>query len=235
MNIAAAKTMEEAFHLCRNMDAPLRERLAVYTEAVQRLNPAYHGAAERLVQRLTQAAAGENAPQSGEPMPPFLLSDDAGRLVSLESLLERGPVALSFHRGHWCPFCRLSFDALARAQAQTEEEGLQIVVIMPEERRFTSAFKSEQKAQLTILSDLDNGYALSLNLAIWLGDEMRQRLQERADRNIPAYQGNDWFFMPIPATFVVGADGCVKARFVDPDYRKRVDVDELIAALRQAR
>lgn len=235
MNIAAARTMDEALRLCRDMDAPLRERLAVFTEALQRLNPAYHGAADRLVQRLTQAAAGVSAPQSGEPMPPFLLSDDEGRLVSLESLLERGPVALSFHRGHWCPFCQLSFDALVRAQAEIAGEGLQIVVIMPEERRFTSAFKTERSAQLTILSDLDNGYALSLNLAIWLGDEMKQRLQERAGRNIPEYQGNDSFFMPIPATFVVGADGCVKARFVDPDYRRRMDVDEMIAALRQAR
>lgn len=31
--------------------------------------------------------------------------------------------------------------------------------------------------------------------------------------------------------FVVGRDGLVRARFVDPDYRKRRGVDELLAAL----
>jgi peroxiredoxin len=227
--------MEEAFRLCRDLDAPLSARLAVYTDAVRRLNPAYHIAAERLVERLARAAAGEHAPQPGEPMPSFLLPDDSGRLVSLESLLQRGPVALAFHRGHWCPFCRLSFNALARAHAAIASEGLEIVVIMPELRRFTSAFKADQGAALTILSDLDNGYALSLNLAIWLGDEMKERLQARADRNIPEYQGNDSFVVPIPATFVVGTDGRVRARFVDPDYRKRMETDALIAALREAR
>jgi peroxiredoxin len=40
--------------------------------------------------------------------------------------------------------------------------------------------------------------------------------------------------LPIPATFVVGTDGEVKARFVDPDYRKRMAVEALIAALRSA-
>ena len=38
--------------------------------------------------------------------------------------------------------------------------------------------------------------------------------------------------LPIPATFVVGRDGRINARFVDPDYRKRMAIEELIAALK---
>jgi peroxiredoxin len=45
-------------------------------------------------------------------------------------------------------------------------------------------------------------------------------------------QGNDAWFLPIPATFVVGQDGRVKARFIDPDYRKRMAIEDLIATLR---
>jgi peroxiredoxin len=47
-------------------------------------------------------------------------------------------------------------------------------------------------------------------------------------------QGTENWLLPIPATFVVGTDGEVKARFVDPDYRKRMEVDDLIAALKSA-
>jgi hypothetical protein len=77
----------------------------------------------------------------------------------------------------------------------------------------------------------DNGYALSLNLAIWLGSEI-QRLLSYQD--MASFQGNDGWVLPIPATFVVGRDGLVKARFVDPDFRKRMEIDDLIAALKSA-
>jgi len=38
--------------------------------------------------------------------------------------------------------------------------------------------------------------------------------------------------LPIPATFVVGRDGVVTARFIDPDFRRRMSVEELVAALK---
>src|SRR5260370_479452 len=82
-----------------------------------------------------------------------------------------------------------------------------------------------------LLNDLDNGYALSLNLGIRLGTEI-QRLLSYQD--LSNFHGNDGWVLPIPATFVVGRDGLVKARFVDPDFRKRMEIDDLIAALRKA-
>jgi hypothetical protein len=33
---------------------------------------------------------------------------------------------------------------------------------------------------------------------------------------------------------VVGRDGIVKARFVDPDFRKRMEINDLVAALSHA-
>ena len=48
-------------------------------------------------------------------------------------------------------------------------------------------------------------------------------------------QGSNTWLLPIPAAFVVGTDGEVKSRFLDPDYRKRVAVEELIAALKADR
>ena len=50
-------------------------------------------------------------------------------------------------------------------------------------------------------------------------------------RDIPKYQGNTSWMFPIPATFVVAQDGRIRARFVDPDYRKRMEIDGLLAAL----
>ena len=55
----------------------------------------------------------------------------------------------------------------------------------------------------------------------------------RADLDLSEYyQGNEFWMVPVPATFVVGQDGRVKARFVDPDYRKRMTIESMLAALR---
>jgi len=228
-----ANALDEALRQCRDMDAAVNERLACYAQAVHRLTPDFAAAVDRLVDRLAHSGAGAAAPMPGEPMPPFMLPDEAGRIVSLETLLRRGPVAVTFHRGHWCPYCRININALVRAQGEIANGG-QIVAIMPERQEFAVELKAESNAAFPILTDLDNGYAMSLNLVIWVGAEMERFMSERA-RDLPRYQGNDSWMLPIPATFVVGTDGLIKARFVDPDYRKRMDIDEMLAALREAR
>ena len=84
-----------------------------------------------------------------------------------------------------------------------------------------------------VLTDMDNGYALSLNLAIWVGAEV-QELMAASGRDLPRYQGNDSWMLPLPASFVVDAEGIVRARFIDPDYRKRMAIEDLLQAVRDA-
>ena len=164
-------------------------------------------------------------------MPPFVLPDENGHLVSLTDLLAQGPAVVTFHRGHWCPYCRISINTLAKAQPRIAALGARMVAIVPDRQPFAAEMKSDSGVTFPILSDMDNGYAMSLDLAIWVGDEMEEYMT-RIGRALPEYQGNDSWTLPIPATFVVGRDGRIKARFVDPDYRKRMAIDELIAALK---
>jgi peroxiredoxin len=149
----------------------------------------------------------------------------------LPALLEQGAVAVMFFRGHWCPYCRLNMRAVAQAGARIRAMGAKIVAIMPETQEFTEHLKADAGAPFPILTDLDNGYALSLNLAIWLGIEIQQLLSYQ---DMAKFHGNDGWMLPIPAVFVVGRDGIVKARFVDPDFRKRMEIDDLLEALESA-
>ena len=86
-----------------------------------------------------------------------------------------------------------------------------------------------------MLIDLENSYATSLSLTLWMGEEMKEIMRQRPDRDIAKFQGNDSWVLPIPATFIVGRSGTISARFVDPDYRKRMAIDDLVTALRSAR
>lgn len=225
------RALREAFARARHLDGSLEERLATYSAAIRQLHPAYARAVDDLVARLDAASAGASAPLPGEPLPPFVMPDDTGKLISLEQLVGAGPTAVMFHRGHWCPWCRISLDALARAHEELAETEGGIVAIVPERQEFAAAFKADARSPFPVLTDLDNGYALLLNLAIWIGPDLEHLLTDLG-RVLPNYQGNDAWMLPIPATFVVGSDGIIKARFVEPDYRKRMAIDELLAALR---
>jgi peroxiredoxin len=70
-----------------------------------------------------------------------------------------------------------------------------------------------------------------MGLAIRLGDRVRT-LYLSHGLNLERFQRSSNWFVPIPATFVVGRDGVIVARHVDPDFRKRMDIEDIIAALK---
>jgi peroxiredoxin len=226
-----AEIIEETTDKSRDMGAPLSERLKVVADEVRRLSPEFAHIVDRMVTRLKTNNVGQSAPRPGEPMPDFILPDESGHLVRLSELLEKGPVVLSFHRGHWCPYCRLNVDALAKITPEVEHLGARIVAISPEKSRYGAELKSYAKAPFPVLADIGNGYALELNLLFWVGDEKRNAMRA-GGFDIAPFQGNESWMLPIPATFVVGPDGVVKARHIDPDYRHRMEIDDLLAALK---
>ena len=150
-------TPAEAFQIARDSDAPINERLATYAAMVRAMGSPAYAIVDRLVERLKNAGAGLNAPAVGEPMPPFLLPDDAAHLVALEELLAGGPVAIAFHRGHWCPYCRINAHGLAQIHDEAAAVGGQIVAITPERQEFTTQHKRDAAAPFRILTDFANG------------------------------------------------------------------------------
>ncbi len=222
-------TLDEAFRRIRDLDASLQRQLHTFAETARRERPEFAAAVDRLVARLRQYGAGEAAPKIGDSMPSFVLPNESAQMVSLEELLDRGPVAVTFHRGHWCPYCRININALVEAH-KALPAGAEIVAIMPDRQKFLPEIKGQSQVPFPILIDADNGYAMSLNLTIWVGAEI-QKMMEGRRLDLPTFQGNSSWVLPIPATFVIGRDGLIRARFIDPDYRNRILISDMLAAM----
>lgn len=214
-----------AFEKARTSEAPLSDRLRIIADVVGSQYPEFTEIADAFVRRLDCAKAGLSAPAVGEPMPGFLLPDHEGRLIALEELLERGPVVAAFHRGHWCPYCQLNMAALAEIEERARPA--QIVAISPETQHYTRMLKEESGAQFPFLTDIGAAYALSLNLAIWI-DQTFSRAIAASGCDVPLYNGTGSWIVPIPAVFIVRGDGTIAARHIDPDYRRRMEVDDLL-------
>jgi len=224
--------LEERFRGVKRADLPLGARLSIVADAVRTLSPNFTHNVDQFVDRLKQVEAGVRAPVVGETMPGFMLPDSEGHFRTLDEILAGGPAIVVFYRGHWCPYCRLTISALA--QIAPEVAPCRIVCITAERGEFAQAIRLEAGADFPILCDMDNGYAMSLNLAVWVDDAM-STLIEGAGWSVPEYQGTSGWVLTIPAVFVVDRTGLIVARHVDPDYRKRMELDDLVAASRLVR
>ncbi len=223
-------TIEEVFREICAREGPLKERLEDFSNGVRKLSLPFAEAYDELVARLAAGEAGAGAPKVGDRMPPFLLPGGEGRLISLDMLISSGPAVISFNRGHWCEYCAIELSALSQALNTLVAKGANVVSIMPETREFVQSASAACGGRFEILSDIDNGYALDTGLVIWLGDRVRA-IYLKHGLHLARYQDSESWFLPIPATFVVGRDGRVAARYVDPDFRRRMEIDDILAAI----
>lgn len=228
-----AKGLRDTIEAVCRSDAPLHARLTAYERNLRALEPHFAEAYDALVAQLTAAKAGAAAPKVGDMMPEFVLPSRTGQLERLSGLLASGAQVISFNRGYWCQFCEIELRALAQAQQRIAAAGGCVTVITPDRLNFLNRISEPAMDEFTFLSDVDNGYALDLGLVIWVGQQL-QDMMRTDGLDLALFQGNGGWFLPLPATFVVNSDGRILARHVDPDYRKRMDIEAILAALRRA-
>lgn len=224
------EALAEAFRKADALAAPLEERLKTYLADSRRILPDIEASYDELVERLKASDADLLVPAIGERMPDFLLTDSEGHLVDLASLLRKGPLVISFNRGPWCDYCGLELHALARAYPEIAAAGGDVVSIVPETAAHARALQQSRGLPFRVLTDLDLAYAFSLGLVFWVGDKIKEAYRQFGI-DLERFQGHGGWLLPIPATIVVGKDGKVKGRFVDPDFRHRMAIEDILSAL----
>jgi peroxiredoxin len=236
--LTEAKSLEEAlaeaFHKADALDSTLDKRLDFYLGESRKLLPDLESIYDRLVERIRPNAAANRVPAIGAKLPGFFLTDSEGHFVDLSSLLAKGPLVISFNRGPWCDYCGLELRALARAHPAIAAAGGDVVSIVPETAPYAKTLKQVRNLPFKVLTDLDLAYALSLGLVFWVGEEIKDAYL-KFGIDLAQFQGHGGWLLPIPATFVVGSDGRVKARFVEPDFRHRMGMEAILGALAQAK
>ena len=169
---------------------------------------------------------------AGDTAPDFTLPNATGRPVTLHEELQRGPVILSFYRGGWCPFCNLELHALQAYLPQFRELGASLIGISPETPDNALTTAERHALQFEVLSDSGNRVARDYGLLYAVHEPMRP-LNLHWGLDVPAYNGEDSWELPVPATYLIGSDSVVRAAHVDKDYTRRMEPRLILEALRQ--
>jgi len=186
----------------------------------------------QVTQDLANSGIAAKALQKGDRLPAFNLPNQLGNHVSSQAVLSRGPMVLTFYRGGWCPYCNLELRAYQQLLPQIQSSGAQLVAISPErpDHSLTTAEKNDLKFE--VLSDQHAAYARSLGLVFTLADVLRP-IYESFGIHIEKHNGSGQFDLPMPATYVVDSDGVIVSAFVDADYTKRQNPQEVLKVLEQ--
>jgi peroxiredoxin len=185
----------------------------------------------RAIQDLISNGTGEDAVKPGEAAPHFVLPNHNGVPVSLNELLTRGPVVISFYRGEWCPFCNLELRALQHNYSRIQELGASLVAISPQLPDGSLTVQERHLLEFPVLSDVGNRVAKSFGIVFWVPDDLLDVFEERG-LHLSKVNGKDGAHeLPIPATFVLRSDGTVHTAFVNADHTQRTDPDEIVRIL----
>ncbi len=185
---------------------------------------------DRATKDLVQSGIIDRSLKQGSQVPNFTLPNAVGKSVELRELLKGGPVVISFYRGQWCPYCNLELRTLQQFLPDIQALGATLVAISPQTP--DNSLSTVEKDELTfeVLSDVGNQVAREFGLVFTLAEELRP-LYEGFGIDLPTHNGDDSFELPIPATYVIASDGSIVHAFVDPDYTKRLDPEEIVAAV----
>jgi peroxiredoxin len=80
---------------------------------------------------------------------------------------------------------------------------------------------------MTLLSDVGNRVAAQFGISFAL-DEALKPIYQSFGIDLPQRNGDSSFTLPVPATFLVGRDGIVRERFLDVDYRQRLEPQTVV-------
>jgi peroxiredoxin len=176
----------------------------------------------------------ESAIGLGDQAPAFRLPDAKGEVVSLHDLLQSGPAVVTFYRGGWCPYCNIQLRAYQAILPEMTALGARLVAISPQLPDGSLSTSEANALTFDVLSDVGNAVARRFGLVWSLPEELRAALRSN-NKALPGINGDESWELPVPATYVVAQDGRVALAAVEVDYRKRLEPEAILTALRTLR
>ncbi len=209
----------------------LKDQLRLMKEAsAAKVPPEKAKILEEATEKLRRDQIVEKALKVGQPMPGFSLPDAHGKKVSLDDLLKKGPVIISFYRGSWCPYCNAQLNGYQQHLAEFKAHGATLVAITPEKPDLTALTEEKKKLKFPILTDTGNKFASKLGLVFSVTGQLKE-MYKQFGIDLEKSQGNSDWMLPVPATYVISTEGKVTFAFIDVDYTKRADPIDILKAL----
>lgn len=174
--------------------------------------------------------AAKTALNVGAKMPDFTLNDALGNKVSSANLLKQGNLVVVFYRGAWCPFCNKYLHTLQENLPRIKENGGVLVAISVENADRSMAIAKKNELAFTVLSDPGLMVARMFKIVYQMPDALNERYKS-GGIDLAKMNSMDKAELPISATYVVKKNREIVFAHIEPDYKKRAEPNDIVAAL----
>lgn len=187
----------------------------------------------KATKELEDTKISENALKVGDIAKEIKLPNAIGNEVSLFDTLENNDfVVINFYRGLWCPYCNLELEALKGITEDLNKLNVKVMAISPETPDLSLSMKEKHGLEFEVLSDADYKVEKEYGLVYSLAEKLRP-IYESWGVDIPSSNTNKSYDLPMPATYVVNKNKEIIFSFIDEDYTKRSEPQEILDVIRK--
>ncbi|MDH5543987.1 MAG: AhpC/TSA family protein [Gammaproteobacteria bacterium] len=172
----------------------------------------------------------DKALKRGDTLPDAFFFDGNMRKVKLRELNRDKHLVISFFRGTWCPYCNLELKALGDVHKEISARGALLIAASPELFTFTEKHIKDHHLDYLVMTDLNNEAAKLFGLVFQLPVSLREVFLQ-VSLDLEKRNGENSWLLPMPATFIVDKNGTIASTFVNADYTKRMEPDDILAEL----
>ena len=212
------------------MATDLRSQITMLEQTLPPLHPEKAELLQRAALELSLSGITGRVLKAGDQAPDFTLPNPVGTPVTLAKALERGPAVVTFYRGMWCPYCSLQLKAYQQILPEIHRLGASLIAISPQSPDKSQATLLKNFLQYEVLSDLGNVVARQFGLVYQVPEWVRE-LYLSFGTDLPAFNGDDSWELPIPGTFLVGQERRIALAYADTDARNRLEPKAILEAL----
>ncbi len=101
-----------------------------------------------------------------------------------------------------------------------EDNNATLVALTPQLPEHNQALVEKHALNFHLLSDPGNEYAAELGLRFDVSDDVKE-IYANFGIDLPKYNGDESWTLPVPARLVVDSDGIIRATDIDVDYTRR--------------
>ncbi|MGB1226691.1 MAG: peroxiredoxin-like family protein [Poseidonibacter sp.] len=189
----------------------------------------------KATKKLADESISKNALKVGDTAPDIKLPNAVGKEVSLYYTLEENDFAVvSFYRGVWCSYCNLELKALQEKNDELNSLGAKLIAVSPQSPDASLTTKEKNELAFEVLSDNENVIAKEYGLVFSLAEELRP-IYLSFNIDIPANNDEDSYKLPMPATYVINKNKEIIFSFVNEDYTKRCEPQDVVDAIKAAK